>query len=67
MALREEISLEALEAPDRLVEEPMDLGDVPADRKNFGPETVSNRGSHLGRNRGLELCRSHCQSFQLVA
>lgn len=65
--LGEQLALEALEAPDCLVEQAPDLGDVPPDRKHLGPKAVANGGSHLSRNRGLELRSSHCERLQLVS
>jgi len=55
MALGEDIAFETLEAADRLVEEPSDLGDVPGNRQDLGPKPVAYRLADLGRNRRLEL------------
>ena len=55
VTLGEELALEALEPPDRLVEQAADLGDVPGDRQDLGAEAVADGNADLSRDRGLEL------------
>ena len=55
MPLGEELALEPLEPPDRLVEEAADLGDVPRDGKDLGAQAVADRLADVHRDRRLEL------------
>ena len=66
VTLREEISLESLQPADRLVEKAADLCDVSRDGEHLGAETVSDRDSDVGRNRGLELRRGRCERLDLL-
>ncbi len=66
MALGEDIAFETLEAADRLVEEPADLGDLPCDRQDLGPKPVAYRLADLGRNRRLELCGACSECLDLL-
>ena len=54
VALGEELSLEAFEPPDRLVQQAAYLGDVTGDGQHLGPQAVANGGRHLCGDRGLE-------------
>ncbi len=65
MPLGEKIAFETLEAADRLVEEPSDLGDVPGDRQDLGPESVAYRVADPCRDRLLELCGARRQRLDL--
>lgn len=67
MALREELALEPFETPDRLVEEPADLRDVPPDGQHLRLEAVADRSADLGRDRGLELGSRDRECLQLLA
>ena len=64
-ALGEQLALEPFEAPDRVVQQSPDLGDVTADRKDLGAEAVANGSSHLRRDRGLELRGSGREGLDL--
>ena len=67
MPLGEQVALESLEASDRLVEQPSDLGDVARDGKDFGAQPVPNRDADMRGDRCLELCRCRGESLDLVA
>jgi hypothetical protein len=54
MSFGEELSLEPLEPPDRLVQQAADLGDVTSDGEYLGPQAVTYGGGHLRWNGGLE-------------
>lgn len=62
-ALGEQLALEPLETPDRMVEEASDLGDVTADGEHLRAQAVSHGGADLGGDRGLEL--SGCSGERL--
>jgi len=66
MALGEDIAFETLEAADRLVEQPADLGDVPGDRQDLGPKPVAYRLADLDRDRRLELCGARRERLDLL-
>jgi len=66
MALCEDIAFETLEAADRLVEEPADLGDVPGNRQDLGPKAVAYRIADLGRDRRLELSGARRERLDLL-
>jgi S-adenosylmethionine:tRNA ribosyltransferase-isomerase len=66
-ALREELALEALQAPDRVVQEASDLGDVAADGENFRAQPVADCGSDLSRDRRFELSRRGGEGLDLRA
>jgi S-adenosylmethionine:tRNA ribosyltransferase-isomerase len=55
VSLREQLALEPLETPYRLVEQASDLCDVTSDRKDFGAKTVADGDADLCRNRRLQL------------
>ncbi len=57
MALGEQISLQALEPSDRLVQETPDLCDVPRNREDLGAEAVTNGAADVDGNRCFELGR----------
>ena len=67
MALREEVSLQALEPTDGLVQETADLRDVPRDGQDLRAQTVTDRDADMGRNRRLELGRRGGERLDLVA
>jgi len=66
MPLGEEIAFETLEAAYRLVEEPPDLGDVPGNGQDLGPEPVAYRVADLGRDGCLELCCARRERLDLL-
>ncbi|MEX2613657.1 MAG: tRNA preQ1(34) S-adenosylmethionine ribosyltransferase-isomerase QueA [Gaiellaceae bacterium] len=63
--LGEQLSFEPFESTNRLVEEAADLGDVTRNRKDLGPESVTNCDSYLGWNRRLKVCCCGCERFEL--
>ncbi len=65
--LRQELSLQALEPADRLVEEAPDLGDVTTDGEHLGPQPLPDGRADLRRNRRLELCGGGRERLDLVA
>ena len=65
VALGEQVALEPLEAPDCLVEEPADLGDVPRNGEDLRPEAVANGRPDLCRDTCLELGRRGGERFDL--
>ncbi len=42
MSFREQVALEPLQPPDRLVRQPAHLGELPRDRLGLGPDSVAN-------------------------
>ncbi len=67
MALREKVSLDALESPDGLVEEATYLGDVSRDGEHLGAEAVPNGGAHVSRNRRFQLRGCRGERLDLVS
>jgi S-adenosylmethionine:tRNA ribosyltransferase-isomerase len=65
VALGKELSLEPFEAPDRLVQQAADLGDVAGDRQYLSPQAVANGGRHLRWDGGLEAGRGRRERFDL--
>jgi len=65
--LGEEVALDPLEPPDRLVEQAADLGDVARDGKHLGTETVVDGRADALRERGLELRGGGGERLDLVA
>ena len=55
MALGEEVALEPLEPPDRLVEQAANLGDVTCGGKDLRPHSVTHGRAHVLGKRSLEL------------
>jgi S-adenosylmethionine:tRNA ribosyltransferase-isomerase len=55
MAFREDLALESLEPPDRLIEQATDLRDLAGDGEDLGAHPVADRSSDLVRNRRFEL------------
>jgi S-adenosylmethionine:tRNA ribosyltransferase-isomerase len=66
MPLRQEVSLDPLEAADGLVEEAADLSDVPRDGEHLGPYAVAHRCADVLRYRRLELRGGHREGLDLV-
>ena len=67
MPLREQLTLEPLEPPDRLVEEAADLCDVAGDGEDLGADAVADGAPDLRRDRRLELGRGGGESLDLPA
>ena len=67
MTLGEQLAFESLEPPDRLVQEPANLGDVARHREDLGAQAVTNCHAHVGRDRRLELGCGGGERFDLVA
>ena len=67
VALGEEVALEALEAPDRLVQQPADLGDVARDGQHLGAQPIAHGAPDMGRNRRLELGSRRGERLDLLA
>lgn len=67
MALGEQLALEALEPPDRLVEQATDLGDVSRDGEDLGPEPIADCDSDLSGNRRLEAGRGRGERLDLTS
>jgi S-adenosylmethionine:tRNA ribosyltransferase-isomerase len=67
VALGEEIAFQALEPPDRLVQEAADLRDVAGDGEDLRPQTVTNRDADMGGYRRLELGRGRRERLDLLA
>ena len=65
--LGEQLALEALEAPDRMVEQASNLRDVSRDRQDLRSQPVANCRSDLGRNDRLELGGRRRKRLDLVA
>ena len=66
MALGEEVSLQALEPADGLVQETADLRHVPRDREDFRAQAVADGNADVCRNRRLELGCRRCERLDLV-
>lgn len=66
VALRQKVVLEPLEAPDRLVQQPADLGNMARDREDLDSEPVLHGRSHTRGNRRLELGRGRCERLDLA-
>ena len=66
MPLGEQIALEPLEPPDRLVQEAADLCDVARDGQDLGAEAVANGDADMRRDRGLELGRGGGERLDLL-
>lgn len=67
MALRQQLALEPLEAPNCLIQQTADLGDVARDGEDLSPKPVANGGSDACRNRRLELGRGCGECLDLIA
>lgn len=67
VALGEKIALDALQAPDGLVEQPPHLGDVPGNRQDLGPKRVTQRQPDLRRDRRLQDRRRGRERFDLLS
>lgn len=67
VALGEQLTLEPLEPPDRLVEQAADLGDMPRDGEDLGPEPIADCDSYLGRDRRLEAGRGRGERLDLTS
>ena len=65
MALGEEIAFETLEAADRLVEQPPNLGDMAGYGQDLGSEPVAYRIDDASRDRCLELCCARRERLDL--
>lgn len=65
--LREELALQALEPPDRLVQQSADLGDVASHGQHLGAQPVPDGRSHLSGDRRLELGRRDRECLELIA
>ncbi len=66
VALREEVALEPLEPPDRLVQQAADLRDVARDRQHLDSQAVAHGVADLCGDRGFELCRGRRECLDLV-
>ena len=67
VAFREKLSFDPLQPPDRLVEEPPNLGDVPRDRQHLRAEPVADGETDLNRDRRLEPCGNLRKGLDLLA
>jgi hypothetical protein len=67
VSLREKLSFDPLQAPDRLVQQASDLRDVARDGQYLRAEPVSHRHPDLSRNRGLESCGGRRERLDLLA
>jgi S-adenosylmethionine:tRNA ribosyltransferase-isomerase len=67
VALGEEVALEALEAPDCLVQQPADLGDVARDGQHLRAQPIAHGAPDMGRNRCLELGSRRGERLDLLA
>ncbi len=65
MTLCEQVGLDALEPPDHLVREALDLGEAPRDRRRLLAEPVAEGAADgLGKH-DLELVRGLCERLDL--
>ena len=67
VTLGEEVALEPLEPPDRLVQQPADLGDVARDGQHLGAQAVAHGAPDMRRDRRLELGRRRGERLDLLA
>jgi len=67
VSLRQQVALEPLEAPNRLIQQAADLGDVARDGEDLRPKPVANSGSDAGRDRRLELGRRCGERLDLIS
>ena len=66
VSLGEELSFEALEPSNRLIEEAANFRDVARDGKHFDPDAVAHRCTHVLRYRCLELRRCARERLDLT-
>lgn len=67
MPLREKVSFDPLQPPNRLVEQASDLGDMARNREHLGAEPVANGDADLRRNRRFETSCHLGECFDLSA
>jgi hypothetical protein len=67
VTLREEVSFDPLQAPNRLIEEATNLRDVSRDRQHLGAKPVADGLTDLNRDRRLEPGGNLCEGFDLLA
>jgi S-adenosylmethionine:tRNA ribosyltransferase-isomerase len=67
MTFGEEVTLESLESPNRLVQKAANLRDVACHREHLRAQAVTNRGADLRGNRRFELGSGGGKGFDLVA
>ena len=66
VSLGEEVAFDALEPANRLIEEAPDLGDVPGNREDLGPDAVAHCRTHMLGYRCLELRRGGRERLDLT-
>ena len=67
VTLGEEVALESLEAPNRLVQKSANFRDVACHREHLRAQAVTHRGGDVRGNRRFELGRGGSERFDLVA
>ena len=67
VALGNQVLLESLEATDRVVEETLDLAEIPRDRKHLAAEAFLDRLTHAVRQCALERLGGGAERLDLLA